>query len=147
MEIFISRLPDRVNRIDLIRFIAPAVHQPQMFSEPPKRAHIDNCEIIQITNLETHEVEFHGLAKIEPAWAAEAAIEYLNGTELKGKNMEVRMFSRRSPFKDRRRGEASPINTGEANQRKSDRRRNNLRVEILHAGTAQYIVSDDQPIN
>ncbi|MES9844989.1 MAG: RNA-binding protein [Candidatus Sedimenticola sp. PURPLELP] len=146
MEIFLRRLPEKVSRLDLLRFVAPAIHQNSAIPVTTPRAEISNCEIIQVTNLSTGKTEFHGLAKIEPAAAALTAIECLNGHELNGANIEVRQFYRRSPFRDQRLDVSHILPPEIMEKRKGDRRRSGLKVEILHAGSSQFVVSNDQPI-
>ncbi|WP_135607061.1 hypothetical protein [Solemya velesiana gill symbiont] len=140
-------MPSDINRLGLLRFVAPAVHQhDQLFSTSPK-AEISNCEIIQVTNLETGEIEHHGLAKIEPTSAAQDVIEQLNGSDLNGHSMVVRQFVRRSPFRDRRINDPHPLPSDIEEKRQGNRRRPNLKVEILHAGSARFVVSNEQPIS
>lgn len=137
MDIFLRRLPDSITRLDLIKYVNSALRPrwPMLRHRPHGR--LVGCEIFQVTDLTTDAVEFHGLVHVEPATAANALIQRLDGTLLKNKPMSVRKFFRRSQLRDRRKQPGHTPPPGVLEQRKGDRRRNNLRVELLSAGSTQ----------
>ncbi|PLY11967.1 MAG: hypothetical protein C0631_17780 [Sedimenticola sp.] len=133
MDIFIRNLPESVTRLDLINFIEKGL-KPRWSLFGSNNGRMLKCQIFVVTNMHTRASEFHALAKVEPSSAANSLIAKLNGSLLKGKPMTVRKFMRRSILRNRRRQslEIKPERT--ENQRRTDRRRSNIRIDILHAG-------------
>jgi len=68
------------------------------------------------------------LVEVQPAKAAMLAIEELDDTELKGARIGVRRYQHRSPLRDRRK---SPSNVDGPDSRQDERRRKNLRIELV----------------
>lgn len=138
MDIFIRRLPESVTRLDLIHFISGAL-KPHwaLFSAPPKTANVD-CEIMRVTDIDSQTVEYHGIAHFAQPNEAMGVIARLNGTLLKGKQMEVRKFFHRSSLRDRRiHSSSNPLPTHVFEQRHEDRRRSQLLIEEFHAGATR----------
>ena len=144
VEIFIRLLPGSVTRHDLMAFLQPGLeHRWSLFDRTP-HGKIAKCSILKITDLDKDTIEFHGVATIEPASAAMAAIKRLNGTRFKGKRMEVRKMTRRSSFRDKRKKQSEPLSEDFFEERRRDRRRNNLRYETMRAGMTHQIRAELQ---
>ncbi len=140
MWLFIRRIRYTTTRKQLERFIARGLQHHWLFIPLPSKAHIKRCEILQITNGQGHEAEFHGLVDIEPASAAQAAIEKLDGKELKGKAVQIRKFFRRSYLRDRRQGFGRRNGQQNEERRQQDRRRPNIRCCVIHAPHIERIL-------
>ena len=126
MLVFIRLLPEAVTQSDLRKFVGRAIRSSWLHWFLPQ-ARIHSTEIRRFTNNQTRSVEYHAVVDIEPAKAAMAAIRKLNRTPLKGKEVEVRKFYRRSQLRDRR---AEPRTaSAQEERRRHDRRRQSLREE------------------
>lgn len=129
--VFIRLLPEAVTQSDLRKFVRNAI-RPSWLNPFAPQSRIHSTEIRKLSNHATLSVEYHGVVEIESAKAAVAAINKLNRTSLKGKEVEVRKYFQRSPQRDRREGvtESSPVN-----RRKQDRRREAMTAErVVRSG-------------
>jgi len=149
MLLFIRMIPKSVTRDELLRFVYKGMNSSWMrFIE--RQGSIVSIWIKRFTSQETHTVEYHGIANIEPATSAQAAIRRLNRANLKGRSVEVREFFHRSPLRDRRKGHSS-IEHGSPNDHRSrDRRRylfGNEQVSVSGSVNAGYASSVRPQIN
>jgi len=135
MDIFIRRLPESTNRLDLLRFVSTALKPKWYEFQFTPLGSIKACEICCIENEENEGLEFHGVVRIEPASAAVAVIKRLNGEQLNSKRVEVRKFYRRSAARDPRKGAVEDQIAGSIEFRKRDRRRPHLVLQHLHRST------------
>ncbi|MCW8908464.1 MAG: RNA-binding protein [Sedimenticola sp.] len=145
MDIFIRRLPNSTTRLDLMQFISSALEPKWYLLQFSPLGKLTHCDICRIDDSGNGQVEYHGLAQIEPPSAALQVINRLNGEYFKNKKVEVRKFFRRSAKRDRRHVADPELPNGTFDKRKKDRRRPDLHMEYLHAGTT----SDSQlhPLN
>lgn len=127
--LFLSRLPHGVTRKELKAFVQSALHGDTRLPFARTTA-VCNCSILRITDPTNGSSELHGLVEVQPAKAAMQAIEELNGKELKGTPIEVRRYHHRSPLRDRR-TPGAPVQ--EAEKRAGERRRKDLRIELISA--------------
>jgi hypothetical protein len=126
--LFLRGLPADLTRKELKTFVQTAVREPGVRGFTLKNA-VCNCSIVRITDPGSGRSEIHGLVEVQPATAGVRAIEQLNGQELKGARIEVRRYHHRSLLRDRRQ-ETEGIG---AENRSGERRRKNLKVELLNA--------------
>jgi hypothetical protein len=126
--LFLRGLPEDLTRKELKSFVQAAVREPRGLGFSLKTA-VCNCSIVRITEPASGHSEIHGLVEVQPATAAVRAIEQLNGQELKGARVEVRRYHHRSLLRDRRH-EVEGIG---AENRSGERRRKNLKIELLKA--------------
>lgn len=136
MWVFVRRIDPTTTRKELERFFNKGLKPGWAFFPFPTHGAIKRCEILCITDKDNRSVEYHGLVEIMPAKAAVSAIQRLNGSLLKGKSVEVRKYSRRSSYRDRR-DHFSDLEPASEERRKRDRRRPNLHSRILHASSTQ----------
>jgi len=136
MDIFIRRLPDATTRLDLLRFVSSALKPKWYELQFAPIGKIKACEICQLNNDSNHLEEFHGLVRVEPANAALAVIERLNGEEINSKQVQVRKFFRRSTARDPRKSAQTTTPSAVVEQRTKDRRRPHLVLQSIHAGDA-----------
>ncbi|MDJ0808000.1 MAG: hypothetical protein QNJ78_14355 [Gammaproteobacteria bacterium] len=132
MLVFIRLLPESVTQNELRKFVDRAIHSPwsNLFFRSSK---IHTAEIRKISSSTNHSVEYHGIVDIEPAKAAVKAIQKLNRTVLRGKEVEVRKYYQRSELRDRRTGTEDALPFEE--RRKQDRRREAMVAErVLISG-------------
>jgi len=135
MDIFIRRLPNSTTRLDLMQFISAALKPKWYLLQFSPLGRLTHCDICRIDDTGNGQIEYHGLARIDPPSAALHAINRLNGEYFKNKKVEVRKFFRRSAKRDRRHVTDSGVPFDTFEKRKKDRRRPHLHMEYLHAGT------------
>ena len=135
MDIFIRRLPNSTTRLDLMQFIASALKPKWYRLQFSPLGKLTHCDICRIDDSQNDQVEYHGIARIDPPSAALQVINRLNGELFKNKQVEVRKFFRRSAKRDRRHLRKEGPLPGRLEKRKQDRRRPDLHMEHLHAGT------------
>lgn len=125
--LFLKGLPDQITRRELKAFVQGALKDSgrRLLTSKPT---VCNCAILRITDPERGNSELHGLVEVQPAKAAMLAIEELDDTELKGARIGVRRYQHRSPLRDRRK---SPSNVDGPDSRQDERRRKNLRIELV----------------
>lgn len=141
MEIFIRRLPNSTTRLDLMQFISAALKPKWYLLQFSPIGTLGHCDIWRIDDPGTQQVEYHGVAHIEPPSAALQLIKKLNGEQFKTKKVEVRKFFHRSAKRDRRRTSSEQPHNQFGEQRKQDRRRSGIRIDYLHAG----VTADTSP--
>ena len=121
MDLFIRNIPQKATEKDLYKFVLEGLKSWWPFADDPE---ISRCEIIEITDPEYGEMEFHGLITIRDPRVGEKAIRKLNGKVFMGSTVaEVREYTHRSPG-DRR------VSNSRVSQRPEDRRRKNLKIEF-----------------
>lgn len=120
MDIFFRNVPRSTRGRDLYDFVAKGVKGWWPFAPDPG---ITRCDVLEITDMDTGKMEFHGLVTIRDPSLAEKAIKKLNGKIFMGSNIAtVREYAHRTPG-DRR---VSGRYLGQG--RPMDRRRSNLRI-------------------
>jgi hypothetical protein len=134
MEIFIRRLPNSTTRLDLMQFISAALRPKWYLLQFTPIGSLGRCDICRIDDPKTKQVEYHGIAHIEPPSAALHLINRLNGEMFKTKKVEVRKFFHRSSKRDRRQIPADQLPKDIFEKRKQDRRRSGIQTDYLHAG-------------
>ncbi len=134
MEIFIRRLPNSTTRLDLMQFISAALRPKWYLLQFTPIGTLGRCDICRIDDPNTKQIEYHGIAHIEPPSAALSLINRLNGEIFKTKKVEVRKFFHRSSKRDRRRMPGDHLSKEIFEKRKQDRRRSSIRMDYLHAG-------------
>ena len=85
-----------------------------------RNAGISNCEIMEITDLDSLEVSCFGLMTFEDPAKGERAIRILNGKKLLGRPVKVREYKHRTPGDRRVNKDTQGLN------RPVERRRKNL---------------------
>ena len=130
MLVFIRMLPESVTVDDLAQLVDKAMQRPWsgLFRN---RGSYSKLQILQITDQHKKSSEFHGLVEIEPAEAALDAIKRLNSARLKGQQLEVRRYFRRSPYLDRRGQMPGKEELKFMDRRMSDRRRPHLEIKSV----------------
>lgn len=101
---------------------------------------LNHCDICCIDDPKTKQVEYHGIAHVEPPAAALSLINRLNGEIFRTKKVEVRKYFHRSSKRDRRKTPIEQLPADIFEKRKQDRRRPGLQFEYLHAG-----ITSDKP--
>lgn len=127
--VFLGGLPPRVTAKGLKAFVSDAIE-----ADCPRGLRIGSsicdCSILRITDLNTGDIELHGLLEIRPAVLAMRAIERLDGTSLLGKPIVARRYRQRSPMSTPRQA----TETDDAGQSVGvalvERRRSNLKIEL-----------------
>ncbi|MBU0500056.1 MAG: RNA-binding protein [Gammaproteobacteria bacterium] len=128
MELFFRNIPARSTHRELFLHTLEGARHWWPFAPEPEITH---CEILDIEDEETGNVEHHGLVSIRDPRAAERAIRRLNGRVFNGQAVEVREFTHRSPGDHR----IAEENLGFAHPR--ERRRTQLRV--IRRGEARAV--------
>lgn len=134
MDVFIRRVPNSTTRLDLLRFINSALKPKWSHLQFSSLGEIKACDICQINNSDNGREEFHGLVRIEPANAALAVIEKLNGECINSQQVQVRKFYHRSTSRDPRSEDDTPAQSVMKDKRDQDRRRPHLVLQSLHSG-------------
>jgi len=134
MDIFVRGIPDATTRLDLLRFVSSALKPKWSQLQFAPLGEIKACEIFQINNQDNGLEEFHGLVRIEPASAALAAIERLNGECINSKQVLVRKFYHRATGQNRRDERETANAPVMMEKRDIDRRRPHLVLQNLHSG-------------
>ncbi|MCU0835227.1 MAG: RNA-binding protein [Chromatiaceae bacterium] len=127
--LFLRGLPQDLSRKELKVFVQAALNAASDRRWLLK-ASVGKCSILRVTDPGKGVWELHGLVEVHPATAGMRAIEGLNGQTLKGARVEVRRYHPRSLLRDRRRGND---NRSDNEQRRQERRRSNLKIELIDA--------------
>ena len=130
MRLFVPNLPESVTESELRRLVRRQVRSPWLRLWR-RSGSITALEIVQFTNPDPRSVEYHGIIEIEPELPALRAIRKLNGSRIKGKAIEVRMYHRRSSYRERRIQQIESQGGVMFNRRKGERRRLHLQREIV----------------
>lgn len=127
--LFLRGLPQDLSKKEFKGFVQAAVQET---ADRPRilKAAVGKCSILRITDPSNGAWELHGLVEVHPATAGMRAIERLNGQTLKGAQLEVRRYHPRSLLRDRRRVDDGAADT---EQRRQERRRSNLKIELVNA--------------
>lgn len=129
MKIFIRNIQDSTSHHTLRRF-AEQLISPRWYTPFAVKGRVVSCVVQKIKDMDSGEIEYHGLLDIQPFKAAQLAIEKLNGAKLGGHYIEARQWHVRSYLADRRdlfRGNSS---NASSERRVAERRRLNLTIEI-----------------
>ncbi|MCP3870159.1 MAG: RNA-binding protein [Gammaproteobacteria bacterium] len=131
MIIFIRGIPENVTQKDLCDFVTAGLQH--VWGMPLfNKGKVDKCDILRIKNLDTDQIEYHGLAFVENDETANALIKHIDGALLSGKEVEVRNYCLRSPERDHRVHHPLTQSLAIIDRRRRDRRRPNLLVETLY---------------
>ena len=127
--LFLRGLPQDLTKKELKGFVQAVV---KATADRPRllKAAVGNCSILRITDPSNGACELHGLVEVHPATAGMRAIDSLNGQTLRGAKLEVRRYHHRSLLRDRRRVQNG---AADAEQRRQERRRSNLKIELVNA--------------
>lgn len=119
MDIFFRNLPAKARIKDLYVLVTDASKPKWPWMQAPE---ITRCEILEITDQDTGQVEFHGLVTVRDPSVGEQIVKKLNGQPFHATVLEVREYAHRSPGDrriDGRLGLSQP----------EERRRKNLKIE------------------
>lgn len=145
--VFLGGLPADLTARELRTFVQNVIQ-----GEGKRRLRIGrsicHCSILRITDLDTGEIDLHGLVEIRPAVLAMQAIERLHGVELLGQRITARRYRQRSPLGSRR--PPAPPGVNDANDRETaagpaERRRRNLKIELA-SGERDFFDSLTAPL-
>jgi hypothetical protein len=89
------------------------------------KAHVKQCDILQAVDQESKSVNYMGLIAFDPPKMNKVVQKKLDGKVLFGRQVQVRPFVKRSPYRDRRKRYADLDRLPEE-RRKQDRRRTKL---------------------
>lgn len=140
MLVFIRMLPESTTVTDLDQLVDRALVRtwPNFFRH---RGSYDKPQILKITDQDRMSIEYHGLVEIEPADAAMGTVKRLSNIRLRGTQLEVRRYFRRSPYLDRRGQMSGREELKFLDRRVSDRRRPRLKIEQVDiAGEAKAAI-------
>ncbi|CAK0781686.1 putative RNA-binding protein [Gammaproteobacteria bacterium] len=126
MKVFVQRIPEGTSERELIRFVLEPFSKRSWFSFGA-RPEVLSCEILRVTDLDSHQVEYHGLLRISPDDAAAQVVKKLNGQCIGHCLVKVRQFFERAPA-DKRWREMSK----EEFQQLENRRRPRVLIEKVH---------------
>ncbi|WP_428624364.1 hypothetical protein [Sedimenticola sp.] len=91
MKIFIPHVPAAAKRQELLSLVQDAV-QPKWFLPFSKGGTVAKCNLIRILDMDTGNVEYHGLVEVYPEQTAEKAIRSLAGKQLNGYRLSARKW-------------------------------------------------------
>ena len=99
MIIILKNIPAKTKKQDVKAFMTPVV-DGGWFS---KRGQIKNISILVQKNIQTHEVQYHGLVEVTPDVVAERVIKKLNRKIMVGKWIAISEYKTRDWNNDPRR--------------------------------------------
>ncbi|MGR9088303.1 MAG: hypothetical protein ACU841_14705 [Gammaproteobacteria bacterium] len=124
MIIFLKNIPLEIKKFELASFIAP-VFNNCFLGKPTSHISIEDIEILSIQDVDSNNLEKHGLVRVFPNEVGRRLIKNLDGKLLKQRPISVREYVIRSAGNDPR--NASPGKTiSFDDRRKCDRRRTPL---------------------
>ncbi len=128
MLVFVRMIPMAITCDDLYHFIHKGMGSffTQLLGN---KGTVTELSILRFTNQEAHSVQYHGLVDIDPVTSAQDAIKRLNQSRLIGVPVEVREFYDRSSSRDRRKRQSAIESASFKDQRRGDRRCNQLKIE------------------
>ncbi|MEI6414704.1 MAG: hypothetical protein WCP34_10665 [Pseudomonadota bacterium] len=126
MKIFVQRIPEDTSEQALTRFVLEPFSKRSLFSFGAK-PEVLSCEIIRVTDLDSNQVEYHGILRVSPDDAAAKVIKKLNGQRFRNCVLKMRQFFERAPS-DKRWREMTP----EEYRQIEDKRRPRVLVEKVH---------------
>ncbi len=129
MWIFFRHLPrgttvQEINKVTL-KGCKSAMGLTSLFKKSPVKL----TKIIRISNLQTKDVEYHGMVQIDSPAIAESIIENLDGKTVNGLFIKSHQYHRRFPSRDRRNHQL--IQPHHIERRNGDRRRDNLVTRVV----------------
>jgi hypothetical protein len=117
MIIILKNIPAKTKKLDVKIFITPAVDGGWL----SKRGQIKNISFFAQKNIQTREIQHHGLVEIEPDSIAERVIKKLNRKIMVGKWIAISEYKTRNWDNDRRRKNTN-VSELIKNKRVADRR-------------------------
>lgn len=130
MIIFIRKIPKSAKRQDLCAFVSEGLHARWLLPMFQRKS-VEKCDILRIENMETQLSEYHGLVYVNSDKTGQALIKHLNGSRFCDREVEVRIYRKRSARQDRRRRLNGSNDLVIMDRRRRDRRRQNLIIETL----------------
>ena len=129
MKIFIRNVPGSTSQHTLRRFAEQLISQ-RWYTPFAVKGRVVSCVVHKITDLDSGEIQYHGLLEIRPYKAAQLVIEKLNGAKFNGHRIEARQWHIRSYLADRRDWFRENSSNASSERRIAERRRPNLMIEI-----------------
>ena len=128
MKIFIRNVPCSTSQHTLRRF-AEQLISPRWYTPFAVKGRVVSCVVQKIKDLDSGEIQYHGLLEIQPFKAAQLAMEKLNGEKFTGHRIEARQWHIRSYLADRRDWYRENSSNAPSERRILERRRPNLIIE------------------
>lgn len=131
IRVFIGHLVPSTTRNELTRFLDKELNRGWLGLPKIGTSRLNSCSIMRILDKDTGITEHHGMADISPSRSIQKAMGQLNGSRLCGKQVEVRQYINRSPYRDRRQymNKIDIDQEQELERRENDRRRPHLHIE------------------
>jgi hypothetical protein len=127
VTLFIRKIPAGANSGELQEFVE--AHFPWLWRIGlGKKARVIKTQILTMVDKSTKEIEYHGLAVVEPASAADELIARMNLKYFKGRRVNVRRYYVRSSRNERRKFQDEEETQTPKYVRLRDRRRENLEI-------------------
>lgn len=130
MLLLIKGIPRYSTRKEIVNFIASSRGTLTRWIPFINSVSLGKCEILRVEDKDAETVEYHALISVEPDKSGEVLIRKLNGMLFHGKRVEVKSYTKRSTYKDRRRQHAD-LELLPRERRKQDRRRPYINVRTL----------------
>ena len=124
MWIFVRNIPASTSQKELHQFVSDGLKSRWALFSLFSQDHVNKCEIIAITDKDSHATEYHGLVELDSSLTGQKAISKLNGQRLKRRPVGVRPYFKRMTQHDRRRFSQDIIDE----RRQNDRRRPHIEV-------------------
>jgi hypothetical protein len=129
MWIFYKHLPRGVSSKEIWKATMRGTRSGWSLLPVTKKNAIKRSKIIQIMDLNTDLVEYHGIVQVESPKMANTIIENLDGKTVNGLFLKPHRYYRRFPNRDRR-TKSQHWNQGEE-RRTRDRRRNKIITRVI----------------
>lgn len=124
MIIFLRNIPTDTKKYEIADFISPVLNDC-FLDKSTSTISIEDVEILSILDVNSNNIEKHGLVRVFPNEVANRLIKRLDGALFKHKRIAVREYVNRSASKDPR-NEENKDTTNYTNRRIADRRRKPL---------------------
>jgi hypothetical protein len=129
MWIFYRHLPRGVSSKEIWKATMRGTRSGWSLIPINKKGAVRRSKIIQIRDLNTDAVEYHGIVQVESPKLADTIIENLNGKTVNGLFLKPHRYHRRFPSRDRR-VHSQSWHQGEE-RRTNDRRRNKIITRVV----------------
>lgn len=130
MKLFLRGLPLDVTPQELHDFVVKVI-TPPWYRPFASRGTLKSCLLLRMKDLERDTLEYHGLLDIQPAQAAQAALQSLGDSRFREARVQVSKWQPRTGQEERRlpHRAAAPEESQERRQR--DRRREQLVIDTI----------------
>lgn len=132
MNIFLSNINTTTTRADIYEFVAPALKNG-LFRKPGR---IMNIDILALRDLETSNIEYHGLVALDSQKTLQNSVHRLQSSTLNGKAISIKPYYYRSWYNDPRQHDMPP-SSNYVEKRTGDRRRGK-RLEVVNSVSEQF---------